>query len=267
VRESSSERRHHARPLLAIMKHSVKKLARQLGYDIRYVGREHLSEGARTQSDLQSVSYQENPEVGPVNYAEKEARVKAGGPFEWPNMVALNRAVVTLIGPARRIVELGGGTGCFAYEAAAAPERFVVCSELDQDAIRWAQENRNLPNIQYVNRLVTADEGLFDLVVAIDVIEHIQDYRSFLETCVALAPHAIITTPNKNRDPQAAIASPPAYYQHVREWTAGEFYWVLRAFYQSVKLYSMPNVCIPQVVPIRITDTLTPLIAICGRPY
>lgn len=211
--------------------------------------------------------YVENPEVGPVNMAAKQARVAEGGPFEWPNMVALNWAVATLVGSARRIVELGGGTGCFAYEGAADPKRFILCSDSDKAAIRWAAENRSRPNIRYVERLVTANDGTFDLVVVIDVIEHIRDYRALLETCARLAPQAIITTPNKNRDPKSAIANPPMYYQHVREWTAGEFYWVLRAFYRSVQLYAMPNVHIPQVMPIRVTDTLTPLIAVCDGPY
>jgi 2-polyprenyl-3-methyl-5-hydroxy-6-metoxy-1,4-benzoquinol methylase len=130
-----------------------------------------------------------------------------------------------MVGPARRIVELGGGTGCFAYEVSVDPKRFVLCSDFDNEAIRWARKNRSRENIKYLDRPVTPDDGPFDLLVAIDVIEHLQDYRSFLETCVSLAPRAIITTPNKSRDQQSATASPPSYYQHVREWTAGEFYW------------------------------------------
>ena len=172
-----------------------------------------------------------------------------------------------MVGPARRIVELGGGTGCFAYEVSVDPKRFVLCSDFDKEAIRWARKNRSRENIKYLDRPVTPDDGPFDLLVAIDVIEHLQDYRSFLETCVSLAPRAIITTPNKSRDQQSTTASPPSYYQHVREWTAGEFYWVLQTFYQSVKLYAMPNIYIPKLKPIKITDTLTPLVAVCEQPY
>ena len=61
----------------------------------------------------------------------------------WPNMIAQNWAVATLVGNAQRIVELGGGTGCFAYEASADPKRFILCSDLDKGAIDWAKKNRS----------------------------------------------------------------------------------------------------------------------------
>lgn len=210
--------------------------------------------------------YRENPRADASNNDPRTHRKHSQDRPEQPNMVALNWAVARFAGSARRIVELGGGTGCFAYEAASVPDRFVLCSDLDKGAIDWARENRARPNIEYVNRLVETSEGPFDLVVSVDVIEHIQDYRAFIEQCVALAPRAILTTPNKNRDPLSAQASPPAYYQHVREWTAGEFYWVLRVYYRSVQLYAMPDVYIPDVVPIDVTSTLTPLIAVCSDP-
>ena len=41
----------------------------------------------------------------------------------------------------------------------------------------------------------------------------------------------------------------------------------LKVFSQSVKLYAMPNIYIPNWKPIKITDTLTPLVAVCEEPY
>jgi len=201
-----------------------------------------------------------------VNLGEKLARQQAGGWFEWPNMVALNWAVASLVGSARHIAELGGGTGCFAHEAGADPKRKIVCSELDQAALLWAKAHRSRPNIEYVDRMLTPGDGPFDLVVAVDVIEHLSRFQEFLELCTKLAPRAILTTPNRARDSTAMQASPPAYAQHVREWTCGEFYWVLRVFYRSVRMYSMPNPYVPQVVPVRIDTRLTPLIAVCEQP-
>jgi hypothetical protein len=52
----------------------------------------------------------------------------------------------------------------------------------------------------------------------------------------------------------------------VREWTAGEFYWVLRAFYNDVTLYSMPDVYVPELCLIDIQSTKTPVIAACSEP-
>jgi hypothetical protein len=49
--------------------------------------------------------YQENLEMTHVNMAK--IRLETGEPFEWPNIVALNWAVTSLIGKAKRIVEIG----------------------------------------------------------------------------------------------------------------------------------------------------------------
>ncbi len=269
IYNSSSEQATQGKSIVAgKVERAVKRAFHRVGFDIkRLEPSERQNEGQDTAKPSSAISYEENPEAGPANWSEKMARVAKGESFEWPNMVALNWAVATMVGPARRIVELGGGTGCFAYEVSVDPKRFVLCSDFDKEAIRWARKNRSRENIKYLDRPVTPDDGPFDLLVAIDVIEHLQDYRSFLETCFSLAPRAIITTPNKSRVQQSATASPPSYYQHVREWTAGEFYWVLQTFYQSVKLYAMPNIYIPKLEPIKITDSLTPLVAVCEQSY
>jgi hypothetical protein len=162
-----------------------------------------------------------------------------------------------------RIVELGGGTGCFAYEAAADASRFILCTEIDRDASAWAAAHRARPNIRYVGRPPTRDDGPFDLVVAVEVIEHVADFRAFLGTCAALAPRSLISTPNRLRGPKFDLPGPPPSPKHVREWTAGEFYWVLRGFWRDVRLFGMPDPYTPTVVPMRITDTLSPVIADC----
>ena len=246
------------------MKRFVKKLFRKMGYEIERVGR---ATKPAAQASLPSSPYIENPEVGPLNLAEKLERAAKGEPFEWPNIVALNHAVVSLVGDARRIVELGSGTGCFGYEAAGDAGRTVLCSELDKETSRWARENRGRPNLTYIDRPVAAEDGPFDLVVAIEVIEHVADFTGFLRTCQRLAPRALITTPNRERGPRFDTAGPPPVAKHVREWSAGEFYWVLRCHWREVKLYGMPNPYVPEVVPIRVTDSLSPLIADCRDPY
>jgi spore maturation protein CgeB len=218
-----------------------------------------LEEEKETDEPVQS--YIENKPMEGINWAQR--RLKEGKPFEWPNMTALNQTVAGLLGPHKRIIEIGSGTGCFAYEAAQDPLRSIFCIEPDPEALAYARTHRSRPNISYEQARFTELNGRYELVVAIDVIEHIDDYRRFLEKCVELAPCAILTTPNKNRSPESAVASPPNYPLHVREWTAGEFYWVLRVFYQQVCLFAMPNPYIPMCVPITVTSTMHPLIAVC----
>ncbi|HUW55890.1 MAG TPA: methyltransferase domain-containing protein [Planctomycetota bacterium] len=250
---------------LGRLKHWIRRTLRRLGLEVEYVGR-RASVRPAAPTDAPVAPYLENPEQGPGNLAEKLQREAEGGPFEWPNVVALNRAVAGLVGDAKRLVELGGGTGCFAIVAARDETRTIVCSELDVETSRWAAEHRARANVTYVDRAPTADDGPFDLVVAVEVIEHVADFVGFLRTCCSLAPRALITTPNRTRGPKFDVPGPPPVAKHVREWTAGEFYWVLRTFYRTVKLYAMPNPFVPELVGVRITTKLTPLVADCCEP-
>lgn len=236
---------------------------RRAGFELRRVP---TKERAGESQDICRSAYRENAEAGPINLAEKVKRAASSGFFEWPNMVALNWTVASLVGTATSIAEIGGGTGCFAHEAAADARRRVICADLDAEAIDWARQNRSRPNIHYLSRILKPDDGPFDLVVAVDVIEHVADYPAFLRACTALAPRALITTPNRSRSPDANHNGPPQYWQHVREWTAGEFYWVLRAFYKEVRLLAMKDPHIPESVPVDVDSKLTPLIADCRNP-
>jgi len=226
------------------------------------------SDKIKNQECSEVIGYQENPEVGPENFSEKIAREKKGEPFEWPNMVALNNAVARFIGEAKRIVNIGAGTGTFEWFVSVDKSLQLVASEFDEECIRWCKENRQRENICYCSYDIQELKkrfGRFDLSMAVDVIEHIGDYGIFLRDFSQLADRAIITTPNKARSVEALKVSPPAYYQHVREWTAGEFYWILKIFYSRVELYSMPDVYLPDVIKIGLLSPLTPLIAVCRR--
>lgn len=240
----------------------IERALRWRGYELR-----PIASSASLPPSRPDEPYRENPEVGAVNMRDKLERQARGEPFEWPDIVALNRTVATMIGDARRIGELGSGTGAFAWEASANPGVHLTCSELDTEAHEWALGHRPRPNIRYLNGPLTFEHGPFDLLVAIEVIEHVADYQAFLSLCCSLAPAAIITTPNKLRSARTATAGPPPYYQHVREWTAGEFYWVLHACYQKVSLFGMPDPNVVGAVPITVTDALSPLIAVCERPH
>ena len=245
------------------LKSILRNILRKLGVEVEYVGRPG---SASASTPPAGAPYVENPRVGPGNLGEKLVRVARGEPFEWPNIVALNHAVASLVGDAKRIVELGGGTGCFAVEAAKDDTRTVVSSEMDVATSRWAAGHRARENVTYIDRAPTHADGPFDLVVAVEVIEHVVDFAGFLRTCASLAPRAIITTPNRRRGPKFDTAGPPPAAKHVREWTAGEFYWVLRTVYADVRLYAMPNPYVPELVGVTVTTKLTPLVADCREP-
>lgn len=215
-----------------------------------------------------TVGYIENPEVGSDNFSEKVKRVEEGGPFEWPNMKALNQAIANYIGDAKKIVNIGSGTGTFEWHASVDNTLSFVASEFDQECLKWCKENRSYNNITYCDlsmEELLARYGKFDLAVSVDVIEHVKDFPAFLSEFSKLSERAILTTPNKSRDHSSLIAQPPRYYQHVREWTAGEFFWVLRVFYKDIELYAMPDNYVPQATRIGLLSNFTPLIAVCKK--
>lgn len=232
------------------------RLLRPLGYEISRSNRRELHHGT-------VLPYAERPEFGPSNLDTKLENVARGHPFEYPDIVKLNQAVVTLVGDAERICELGCGTGKFATAVVQEDGRTVVASEYDPATFQWVSENRAHPRIEYTLGAVPEDAGPFDLLVAIEVIEHIADYAGFLETCRRLAPRALITTPNRARGPETFHAGPPPYPKHVREWTAGEFYWVLRSFYDRVTLYALPDPLKTNLVRVSVDTSMSSLIADC----
>lgn len=223
--------------------------------------------------------YAERPEARPQNIDAKQERVQQGGPFEPCSISVINRAATRLLEAERSILEIGCGTGMFSFLAAEEPHRALTASEPDDKTLRWTIQHRNRPNIEY-SRQSLAEFGVdaFDIVVAIELIEHVWDFPAFLWELSPVAPAAIVTTPNKNRSPFDSIANTPAYGEHVREWTSGAFYWVLRAFYSDVAMYTIPDFkseieryksdqnSMPALVKCSVPEHSESLLAVCRCP-
>lgn len=223
--------------------------------------------GVRQDCHNEGSPYRERDEFGYSNLQDKLDRINAGESFEYPDIVNLNQAVVGLVGGESRIVELGSGTGKFATAVANGLRRRVVASEYDELTYRWCLENIGESEfLTFVNGPVRPAHGEFDLAVSIEVVEHVKDYPGFLKSMSELAPRTLITTPNRMRSYRDYHAGPPRYFQHVREWTAGEFYWVLRCYWSDVKLYALVSDTQPVITEVSIDTRLSPLIADCRAP-
>jgi len=209
-------------------------------------------------------AYRENPGVPGVNLAPE--RRDRGELFERPDLLALNWAVTSLVGDARTIVEIGSGTGAFARFAALDPGRTLHCFEEDDDAREWAHRNRGPSNGSYSKGYEGNLRNRYDLLVAVDVVQHVADLNPFLSFCAGLAPRAILTTPNRGVVRGPEDSGPPANPLHVREFDSGEFYWILRMVYAEVRLYHMPDVNVPWLEPMTIGGRGTPVVAHCRGP-
>lgn len=160
-----------------------------------------------------------------------------------------------------KIVDVGCGGG-FGSNILSLEGDFVWGIDTDKDSIRWCNQvfARNKNNIYYSSQLSfevinVLDEPreimAFDIVAAIEIIEHINEYDKLLAFIKRLckrekngnyvqAPEAttvFISSPNRNnpgiRDNQ------PYNKMHVREWTPGEMYDIMTANFKHVVLMNI----------------------------
>lgn len=187
--------------------------------------------------------YEERVEFGPSNLGIKLKRLADGGPFEPLDVALVNRAAIHSVGTPKSILEVGSGTGLFATLAAdALPDSKITASEFEDATREWAILNRARKNISYCRSALSEfQNNEFELVVTLEVIEHIHDYPGFLLELARVAPKAIISTPNKLRNWYDSIANSPGFEEHVREFSTEAFFWVLRCYWDDVKIYSVPD--------------------------
>lgn len=205
-------------------------------------------------------------EIKPSNIADECKREEIF--MESPGLVAQSHAVASLVGKeAKRIVNYGSGTGVFAFEAAADPSRIIWGFEPDEKSCTWARLHRSRPNIHYTSGDNCIINEKFELAVAINIIEKLDDHVKFLNMMAKIAQRALITTPNSTTMGQPCCGDDSLRYSAtVGKWSAGEFYWVLRCWYRKVKLFTMANPFVPSLEEIDLHSSQSPLIADCREP-
>ena len=166
-----------------------------------------------------------------------------------------------------KIVDVGCGCGVGSNVLSLEAD-FVWGIDKNEDSIKFAKEAfERIKNQIYYSAQVTFDVidilkdtrqfALFDQVVAIEIIEHIDDYKGFLQSiirfekkdkhgnAVAVDPtEYFISTPNRNNKYISKFG--PRNRYHVREWTSGEFYNVLNEFFQNIYFYNSKGEEIPK---------------------
>jgi 2-polyprenyl-3-methyl-5-hydroxy-6-metoxy-1,4-benzoquinol methylase len=131
------------------------------------------------------------------------------------------------------VADMGFGTG-FGTHLLTANARGVTGYEMDESAIRFAEKVFPIPKLQFKHGDIAKgiDDGEYDFVVMIDVIEHIKhDKQALLNVKKMLAKHGtlIISTPNRLSRYRKADT-------HVREYAPKEFESVLKTAFPNVNL-------------------------------
>ena len=139
------------------------------------------------------------------------------------------------------VLDAGCGTGYGAAQLLRASKVFGV--DASMEAIDHARRNFSRAGVQFLQAVCESlpfAEGSFDLVVAFEVIEHLERWENFLaEARRVLRPAGmlLVSTPNKAYYAEARGAAGANPY-HVREFEFGEFESVLRAVFPHVNLWT-----------------------------
>lgn len=99
------------------------------------------------------------------------------------------------------VLDVGCGTGAnlTALLAKQFPDTQFIGVDSDEASIRFANQKNAVANARYVTDAEAGDLGLFDLVIASEVIEHVEDpdaFLQFLRSCLAPGGQLILTLPN-----------------------------------------------------------------------
>jgi SAM-dependent methyltransferase len=141
----------------------------------------------------------------------------------------------------RRVLDAGCGAGYGSAELAHVAAS-VIGTDTAADAIAFARENYRLPNLHFERASCDAlphPDGSFDLVVAFEVIEHLESWREFLlEVRRVLLPHGqfVVSTPNKSYYTESRGREGPNPF-HVHEFEFEEFRSQLLAVFPEVSLF------------------------------
>ena len=141
----------------------------------------------------------------------------------------------------KRVLDAGCGSGYGSAELARAAGP-VVGVDRAAEAIEYARTHYAAANLRFEQASCESlpyDAGSFDLVVAFEVIEHLENWRAFLEEARrVLAPNGqlVVSTPNKlyyteSRGPEGANPF------HVHEFDFEEFRAELKAVFPHVSLF------------------------------
>jgi ubiquinone/menaquinone biosynthesis C-methylase UbiE len=146
----------------------------------------------------------------------------------------------------KHVLDCGCGTGYGTFELAQVATE-VTGLDLSCDAIEYARANYARANTRYVTAScldLPFPDGSFELIAAFEVIEHLADFRRFLDECArVLAPSGlfIVSTPNKHYYEESRAQSGPNPF-HEHEFEAAEFHSELNRVYPSVTLLAQNHV-------------------------
>lgn len=144
----------------------------------------------------------------------------------------------------RTVIDLGCSIG-IGSNILSRHARFVWGVDNNKEAVRFANLYLSRPNMNFaildMEHPPTRELSKFEVVVAIEILEHLKDFQAGLNTIKRFfslrgTSMGFITAPNiNNEEIKKRDAKNPLHLQH---WTAGEFYKLMTDNFQAVVFFS-----------------------------
>lgn len=140
----------------------------------------------------------------------------------------------------KHVLDAGCGTGYGTAELAQ-DAASVIGLDISAEALEYARASYPLPNVTFVagsGVTLPLTEASVDVVVAFEVIEHLNEYQLFIAECARVLKRnglLIVSTPNTRYYAESRAASGPNPF-HEHEFEASEFHCALRACFGHVTL-------------------------------
>ena len=139
----------------------------------------------------------------------------------------------------KKVIDIACGVGKGSYILADEGKAEMVDSfDIDNDAIRYAKHRNYHKNIQFMqaNAEQLAITDKYDLAVSFETIEHLKNYRSFLQNiqnALKTGGYFLVSTPIS---PLAEDKTPTNPY-HVQEWGFKSFQDLIKEYFTVEKVF------------------------------
>ncbi len=152
----------------------------------------------------------------------------------------------------KRTLDIGCGIGYGADILKASGAELVIGGDIDFASMKYAQETYGREGLSYLpadaeNLPFSPDS--FDMVVCLEVIEHLKKPEKFLGAVSKILTEDgifIVSTPNREvTNPGASLEDNPKNEHHEREYLIEEFEKLLEEYFNHVEFFTQFN---PQIV-------------------